>query len=170
MNYAYNFRLYPNENQRVLLEKHFGCDKCYEKISNQRKNFLQELSTRIIRENQTIIVEDLDIESMLKNKKLSKSISSCSWSEFIRMIIYKASWYGRNFKKVNRFFPSSKLCNHCRFVNHSLTLADRFWTCPNCFNILDRDFNASINIKTEGISGLACGESSGFMKQEFVTG
>jgi putative transposase len=132
----------------------------HEKISNQRKDFLQKLSTKLIRNNQTICLEDLSVSNMVKNHSLAQSISDCSWSEFVRMIQYKADWYGNNVIKIGRFEPSSKNCSDCGSKNELLTIADREWLCANCGTLHDRDLNAAKNIKAfglknsgEGISG-----------------
>jgi putative transposase len=120
-------------------------------ISDSRKDFLNKLSTKIIRENQTIIVEDLNISGLLKNHTLAKSISDASWSEFNRMLEYKAAWYGRIFTKVNRWFPSSQICSTCGHRGTKKLLTIRKWTCSKCGIIHDRDINAAININTAGL-------------------
>jgi putative transposase len=127
--------------------------KIHEKISNVRKDFLHKLSHKLTHENQvnSIVIEDLNISGMLKNHKLAKSISDCSWSEFVRQLKYKSEWYGKNLIKIGRFEPSSKLCSNCGTINHELTLKDREWTCKECGTIHDRDINASINIKNIGL-------------------
>lgn len=121
--------------------------KIYEKITNQKQDFLHKLSAKLIRENQTICLEDLNITGMLQNHCLAKAISNVSWYEFKRQLIYKAEWYGRNILFIGRFDPSSKICSKCGTINKKLTLADRIWTCINCNTIHDRDINAAINIK-----------------------
>ena len=121
--------------------------KLHEKVSNQRKDFLHKTSSKLISENQTICIEDLNIKGMLSNHKLAQSISDCGWSMFVNMLEYKAEWYGKNILKIGRFEPSSKLCSCCGSINKELTLKDREWTCSNCNTLLDRDVNASINIK-----------------------
>ena len=121
--------------------------KLYEKVSNQRKDFLHKTSSKLISDNQTICIEDLNIKGMLANHKLALSISDCGWSMFVDMLQYKAEWYGKNILKIGRFEPSSKLCSCCGSINKELTLKDREWTCSSCNTLLDRDVNASINIK-----------------------
>lgn len=118
----------------------------HEKIANQRNDFLHKLSTRLIRENQSVCLEDLNVKGMLKNKKLARSISSASWSKFINMLQYKGQWYGCNIIKIGRFDPSSKLCS-CGIINHELQLKDRLWTCKECGKLHDRDVLAANNIK-----------------------
>lgn len=119
----------------------------HEKITSQRKDFLQKTSTTLIRENQTICIETLKVENMIKNHKLALSISDVGWSMFISMLEYKSNWYGKNLLKIGTFEPSSKMCSSCENVNKELKLSDRRWTCNNCGSILDRDINAAINIK-----------------------
>jgi putative transposase len=123
----------------------------YEKIANQRKDFLHKLSSRIVNDSQVIILEDLNIKGMVKNKHLSKSISDASWGMFAEQLTYKADWYGREILKVNRFYPSSKTCSICGFINVDLKLSDRKWTCPDCETKHDRDDNASFNLFLEGL-------------------
>ena len=119
----------------------------HEKVVNQRKDFLHKISTKLIRENQSIAIEDLNINGMTKNHHLAQSIIDVSWGIFIVMLEYKAEWYGKNILRIGRFEPSSKLCSKCGYINKELTLKDREWTCPECGSILDRDVNAAINIK-----------------------
>ena len=124
--------------------------KAYEKVTNCRANFIHQVTSRIVRENQTIIIEDLNVSGMMKNHNLAKHISSASWSEFFRQLQYKCEWYGRNLIKIGRFEPSSKMCT-CGYVNKGLKLSQREWTCPNCGQRNDRDLLAAINIKRFGL-------------------
>ena len=124
--------------------------KVHEKVRNQRNDFLHKVSTRLIRENQTIILEDLNVSGMLKNHCLARSISDVSWSKFIEYLKYKSEWYGKNLLFIGRFEPSSKMCS-CGIVNKNLTLSDRIWTCDSCNAIHDRDILASQNIKRFGL-------------------
>jgi len=119
----------------------------HEYIANQRKDFLQKVSTDIIKNHDTICLETLNIAGMLKNHCLAQAISDVSWGEFIRQLEYKAEWYGKNIIRIGRFEPSSKICSTCGTTNKTLTLSDREWTCKSCNSIHDRDINAAINIK-----------------------
>jgi len=128
----------------------------HEKIANQRTDFLQKLSTKLINENQIICLEDLQVKNMVKNHCLAKAISDVSWSEFVRQLDYKSKWYGRTIVKIDKWFPSSQLCNECRYKNPEVkNQAVREWICPCCGAFHDRDINAGINIKNEGLRLLA---------------
>jgi putative transposase len=126
----------------------------HEKVANQRKDFLHKASTELIRDNQSIALEDLNISGMLKNHCLAGSISDVSWGMFVSMLEYKAKWNGVNILRIGRFEPSSKTCSECGYINMELTLKDREWSCPDCGSILDRDVNASINIKNFALNKL----------------
>jgi len=146
--------------QNKLLNKKYGSKnwnksriklaKQYEKIKNQRYDFLHKLSSKLISNNQAIIIEDLDIISLIskQNKyKLSKQISDASWRCFIMFLEYKAKYNGKNILKINRFDPSSKMCSTCGWINNKLKLSDEKWKCKKCNTIHDRDTNAAKNIK-----------------------
>jgi putative transposase len=126
-------------------------------ISDARNDFLHKLTTRLVRENQTIAVEDLAVKNMVKNKKLALSISDASWGELVRQLEYKCDWYGRTFVKIDRWFPSSKRCGHCGHIVDKLHLFIREWDCPKCSTHHDRDINASKNILAAGLAVSVCG-------------
>ena len=122
------------------------------KIANIRHNHLHQITSKLINENQVICLEDLSVKNMMANRCLSKSIGDASWGELVRQLTYKADWYGRKVIKIDRYFPSSKTCSHCGYVNDNLSLNMREWDCPRCQRRLDRDFNASQNILRQGLN------------------
>ena len=134
----------------------------HEKIANQRSDFLHKLSNRLVRSHGTVRLENLNVAGMVKCHSLAKSISDSGWNTFKLQCEYKACQYGSGVQSVDRFFPSSKTCNVCGYVNNNLKLQHRFWTCPECSAEHDRDINAAINIRnfnTVGVTELqACGE------------
>ncbi|WP_414587876.1 RNA-guided endonuclease InsQ/TnpB family protein [Scytonema sp. PCC 10023] len=127
------------------------------KISDSRIDHLHKLTTRLVRENQTIAVEDLAVKNMVKNPKLARAISDASWGEFVRQLEYKTKWYGRTLVKIDRWFPSSKRCGSCGHILERLPLNVREWHCPNCGTHHDRDINAARNILAVGHTVTVCG-------------
>ena len=126
--------------------------KTYEKVKNQRDDFLHKLSYRLTHDSQvdTICMEDLNVQGMMKNHKLAQSISDVSWSRFVELLRYKCEWYGKNLFQIGRFEPSSKMCT-CGKLNNDLKLSDREWTCLGCGVTHDRDILAAQNIKRFGL-------------------
>ncbi|XIO60986.1 IS200/IS605 family element RNA-guided endonuclease TnpB [Enterococcus faecium] len=125
--------------------------RLHEKVMNQRTDFLNKLSTEMIKNHDIICIEDLNTKGMLRNHKLAKSISDVSWSKFVTKLQYKSDWYGRKIIKVDKWFPSSQICSECGHKDGKKSLEIREWTCPVCHTHHDRDINASINILTEGL-------------------
>lgn len=157
-------------SRRALLAKKKGIDlldaknyqkqrrkvaRLYEKVANQRDDFLNKLSTEIIKNHDIVCIEDLNTKGMLRNHKLAKSISDVSWSAFVTKLEYKATWYGKTIVKISRWFPSSQICSDCGHQDGKKSLEIRDWTCPVCRQHHDRDINASKNILAEGLKMLA---------------
>ena len=125
--------------------------KVYKRINDRKQYYLHSISNSLIDENQVICMEDLNVKGMVKNHNLAESICEMNFGEFRRMLEYKAKWYNRKIVFVNRFYPSSKTCHNCGYVNKSLTLNDRQWVCPQCGEVIERDYNAALNILDEGL-------------------
>ena len=125
--------------------------KLNKKINDSKLNYLHEVTNTLINENQVICIEDLNVKGMVKNHRLAESISEMNFGEFTRMLEYKASWYERAVVKVDRFYPSSKTCNHCGYIKKDLKLSERQWVCPECGEVIGRDYNAACNIRDKGI-------------------
>ncbi len=131
--------------------------RVHQEIGDARQDFLHKLTTRLVRENQTIAVEDLAVKNMVKNRKLALSVSDAAWGELVRQLEYKCDWYGRNFVKIDRWFPSSKRCGHCGHIVEKLPLNIREWDCLSCRAVHDRDVNAANNILAAGLAVSVCG-------------
>ena len=133
------------EKSRIKLARY------YEKLNNIKDNYLHSVTNQLLNENQVIVMEDLNVSGMMKNHKLAKSIQELSLYRFKSILKYKAEWYNRDIIEIDRYFPSSKLCNVCNYKNSDLALKDRTWICPVCGTNHDRDYNAALNIKKEGL-------------------
>lgn len=131
--------------------------KIHEKIASCRLDTLHKVSKELVESYDLISVEDLNVKGMIKNHKLSKHIADASWGNFVTILQYKCDWYGKEFVKVNRFYPSSKTCGDCGWINQELKLSDREWTCKSCGVVHDRDVNASKNILKEGLKIISGG-------------
>lgn len=131
--------------------------RVHARITDRRRDHLHKLSTRLVRENQTVVIEDLHVRGMLSNHTLARAISDAAWSELRSMLEYKAAWYGREVIAVGRWFPSSKTCADCGYLVDRLPLNLREWTCSGCGAAHDRDVNAARNIRAAGLAVTACG-------------
>jgi len=155
--------------QRRLSKKHKGSKsrqkarrkvaKIHARIADRRRDYQHKLSTKLIRENQVVCVESLQVKNMVQNHRLAKAISDVGWGEFVRQLDYKAQWYGRTLVKIDKFYPSSKRCHHCGHVLDSLSLDIRHWVCPECQMAHERDINAAQNVLAAGLAVSACGET-----------
>lgn len=143
--------------------------RTYARITDRRRDFLHKLTTRLVRENQVVVIEDLTVRNMVKNHTLARAISDASWTQLRTMLEYKAAWYGRELVTVDRFFPSSQLCSACGAPAQKLPLNVREWTCA-CGVTHDRDVNAAINIKAAGPAVSACGAGVGPQRESSRTG
>jgi len=139
-----------------------------EKLNNIKINYIHNITTKLVRENQTIVIEDLNVKGMLKNHCLSKSIQDLSINETFRQLKYKSEWYGRDLVVIDRWFPSSKLCSVCGYKYKKLSLKEREWICPKCDTKHNRDKNASTNIKNEGKRIINCKNTIGIRCPEIT--
>lgn len=125
--------------------------KVYKKINDKKQYYLHQVSNTLINENQVICMVDLNVNGMLRNHKLSESIQEMNFGEFKRILEYKTNWFNRRVVYVDRFYPSSKTCHNCGYINKQLKLSDRQWICPHCGEVIERDYNAALNILDEGL-------------------
>jgi putative transposase len=132
--------------------------RIHARITDRRRDHLHKLSTRLIRENQTVVIEDLNDSGMLGNHCLARAICDAAWNQLRGMLEYKADWYGRDLVVIDRWFPSSKTCSACGHLTGSMPLNIRTWTCTNCETVHDRDINAATNILAAGLAVTACGD------------
>ncbi|MFJ9483574.1 RNA-guided endonuclease TnpB family protein, partial [Streptomyces mirabilis] len=130
--------------------------RIHARITDRRRDGLHKLTTRLVRENQTLVIEDLTVRNMVRNRKLARAMSDAAWAEFRSLLEYKAAWYGRDVVVVDRFFPSSKLCSHCGALQDRMPLNVRTWTC-DCGTVHDRDVNAAKNLLAAGLAASVCG-------------
>ncbi|MFD7241272.1 RNA-guided endonuclease InsQ/TnpB family protein [Streptomyces massasporeus] len=131
--------------------------KVHARIADRRRDHLHKLTTRLVRENQTIVIEDLTVRTMVRNRNLARAISDAAWAEFRSLLEYKAVWYGREVIAMDRFFPSSRLCSACGTLAQSMPLHVRTWTCDSCGTTHDRDVNAAKNLLAAGLAVTVCG-------------
>ncbi|QFQ96398.1 IS200/IS605 family element transposase accessory protein TnpB [Streptomyces phaeolivaceus] len=143
--------------------------KVHARIADRRRDFLRKLTTRLVRENQTLVIEDLTVRNLLKNGKLARAISDAAWTDLRSMLEYKCAWYGRELVVIDRFFPSSKLCGACGTITAKLPLNVRTWTCE-CGAVHDRDANAARNILAAGLAASACGDGVRPQRESSRTG
>jgi len=139
--------------------------KIHEKITNSRMDLIHKTTLNLVNQFDAICLEDLNVKGMMKNHKLAKAIGDVSWGKFIETLTYKAEWNKKEIIHIDRFFPSSKTCSKCGWINNSLTLKDRTWTCTDCGEVLDRDFNAAINILNEGCRKNISGGTSDYKRR-----
>ena len=142
-------RKQPNSKNRE--KTRIKLAKLNQKIRNKKLHYLHQISNQLVSENQIICMEDLNVKGMMKNHNLAESIGEMNFGEFKNLLTYKCLQYGRQLVFIDRFYPSSKTCHCCGYVNKSLTLSDRQWVCPECNSVIDRDLNAAMNIKDEGL-------------------
>jgi putative transposase len=148
------------EKSRIKLAKQ------HQKVTNQRNNYLHQVSTKLINENQVIVMEDLAVKNMIKNHKLAQAISDVAWGSLVSMLKYKAAWHDRQIVQIDRFYPSSKTCSSCFHLMPKMELSVRDWTCPSCGSHHDRDINAAKNILRQGLNILSGSGTESDVKQK----
>ena len=141
--------------EKILNPRHER--RVHARITDRRKDFLHQLTTRLVRDSQAVVIEDLSVRNMIRNHRLARAISDAAWREMRAMLAYKCQWYGRDLVVTGRWYPSSKICSACGHTVSSLPLGVREWDCAHCGARHDRDINAAVNIKAAGLAVLACG-------------
>jgi putative transposase len=131
--------------------------RVHARITDRRRDFLHKLTTRLVRDNQAVVIEDLSVHNMVRNHHLARAISDAAWRQMRGMLAYKCDWYGRDLVVIDRWYPSSKTCSACGRMAASLPLHVREWECAHCGTRHDRDINAAVNIRAAGLAVLACG-------------
>lgn len=164
---TYKFQIKLKKIQQHLSAKKKGSNnrnkarlkvaKIHKKITNSRKDAIHKATTNLVRNNDCIVMESLKAKNMVKNRKLAKAVSDASFGEIRRQLEYKCLWYGKVLIKIGTFYPSSKTCSNCGWINQNLSLADRSWICSQCATKHDRDYNASVNILQEGLRNISSG-------------
>ncbi|WP_285579802.1 RNA-guided endonuclease InsQ/TnpB family protein [Actinoallomurus iriomotensis] len=145
----------PGSNNRAKARAKVA--RAHRKVAASRADFLHKTSARLVRDHDVIVIEDLAVRNMVRNRRLAKAISDCGWGEFRRQLEYKAARYGRHLIVIDRWYPSSKTCSACGHLLTELSLSTRAWCCPSCRTLHDRDVNAAKNILAAGLAVSACG-------------
>ncbi|WP_203832291.1 RNA-guided endonuclease InsQ/TnpB family protein [Catellatospora citrea] len=143
--------------------------RIHARIADRRRDHLHKLTTRLVRETQTIVIEDLAVRNMVKNHRLARAISDAAWRQLRTMLEYKAAWHGRDLVVVDRWFPSTRLCSACGALAQPMPLDVREWTC-RCGSVHDRDVNAARNILAAGLAATACGDDVRPQRESSRTG
>lgn len=146
------FKKGATEQSKGYQKQRLVVSRLHEHVANQRKDFLHKTSTAIVKQYDTVCVENLNVAGMVKNRCLSRAIADVGWSTFIGFIEYKCEWYGKNFEQIGRFEPSSKICSNCGHHKGAMKLSEREWICTTCSTKHDRDWNAAQNIRNFGLS------------------
>ena len=141
-----------NSNNKAKSRRRLA--KQHKKVSNQRSNFIKQTASSIAKKNDLVVCEDLNVSGIVQNHKLAKTISDCSLSAFLKELQWQCKKRGKIFHQVDRWYPSSKTCNHCGYIKKELKLSEREWICPNCGSTINRDYNASLNILSQGLKDL----------------
>ncbi|GLY81150.1 RNA-guided endonuclease InsQ/TnpB family protein [Actinoallomurus iriomotensis] len=148
-------RKQPGSNNRARARAKVA--RAHRKVTASRADFLHKTSTRLVRDHDVIVIEDLNVKNMVRNRRLAKAISDCGWGEFRRQLEFKTAKYGRRLIVIDRWYPSSKICSACGHLLAELSLSTRAWRCPSCRTLHDRDINAAKNILAAGLAVSACG-------------